>query len=61
VHCKEEEEEEQGACGSIATGSKQDCYSRFGIVVGRVVKKKKKKKKARKDRPGRRSNEEEGL
>jgi hypothetical protein len=60
VHCKEEEE--QGACGSIATGSKQDCYSRFGIVVGRVVKKKKKKKKkARKDRPGRRSNKEEGL
>jgi hypothetical protein len=59
VHCKEEEEEEEGACGSIATGSKQDCYSCFGIVVGGVVKKK--KKKARKDRTGRNSNKEEGL
>jgi hypothetical protein len=60
VHCKEEEEEEeeQAACGSIATGSKQDCYSRFGIVVRGVVKK---KNKARKDRTGRRSNKEEGL
>ncbi len=37
MHCKEEEEEEeqQGACGSIATGSKQDCYSRFGDCCGR--------------------------
>lgn len=50
MHCKEEEDDdEQGACGSIATGSKQDCYSRFGDFCERICEEEEEESSKRQD------------